>query len=1157
MNAVAAPSAGPVSFYITGGTLPREASSYVTRRADTNLYSHLMAGEYCYILDSRQMGKSSLMVHTAERLEAAGSTIAVLDLTAIGQNLAPEQWYDGLLSRLGRQLRLEDQLDDFYESNFRLSPLQRFFEAIQQVVLPYIPNRLILFVDEIDAVRSLPFSADEFFAGIRQCFVARAHDARLSRLVFCLLGTATPANLIRDTRISPFNIGTRIDIQDFTAEEAASLAEGLGPQGPALLKRVLYWTGGHPYLTQRLCRAAADHHAASSPDVDKLCSELFLTHAAREGDDNLTFVRNRLLNSEVELAALLDVYSKLRRGQRVADDETDPLTSVLKLSGVARVTAGCLKIRNRIYDHVFDRPWVLAHMPGAELQRQKAAYRKGLVRAVALSSIVVAAMAMLLFYAQFQKQAARSKTEEAQDLTSQLSAALLHSQENARQAAFYAAPQERAANIAKKSEARATAAVRQRDTALRKARFEQGLAEKSARAEHKAGEAARIAAQKASTAAGTAVLAQHVASEQAAAAHRALYIADMNLVQQAWEATPIQVWRVLELLNETRASKERAFEWDYWNRLSHQELYTFAGGHKEGITSAALSPDGNTLLTGSYDHTAVLWSTRTGQKIFVLHGHTGPILSVAFSPDGRRLFTGSYDRTGRLWDAQSGRLTFVIDLRGTVYSVAFSPDSKVLLTGGGHARLWNAQNGRLLGTLTGKDENVSAVAFSHDGRRILTGRFDGISVLWNTDTRTEVMRLPGHVGRIRSVAFSMDNKHIITGSEDTTARLWDAGTGQCLRELTGHTGYVETVAVSPDGTRLLTGSDDNTARVWDAGTGRLVHTIKGHSAPVLSAAFSADGTRILTGSDDKTAKLWDSKLTGDPISLTGHSGKIRSLAVSPDGQHVLTGDDKSARLWDFRTGREVCTLDGVVGPVYSVAFSRDGTRFLTCGNHVTLWDLTTCREVLPLPGQTGPARFAAFSPDSNTIFASGVDGALKLWDAHTGFNMPVRLEQAGKVHSAAFSPDGKYILVVTNDKTARLWNYQTGQEALSFRRHGANVSCVAYSPDGTGILLGNFDRTAKLVDIRSGREVLLKGHAQGVISVAFSPDGRRVLTGSDDQTARIWDPQTGREVLTLRAHTGSVTTVAFSKDCKHILTGSSDKTIRIWSSEMATSRRDE
>ncbi len=240
-------------FFITGGTLPPDADSYITRQADEELLDGLKRGEFCYVLNTRQMGKSSLMARAAQRLKADGWGVVVLDLTSVGQNLTVEQWCAGLLARVGRQTEQQDELLGYWRAHRDLGPMQRFLEALRLMLLTPVsapletPRRFVIFVDEIDAVRSLPFSADEFFAGIRECYNRRAHDPVFNRLTFCLLGVATPSDLIQDTRISPFNIGRRIELRDFTPDEAAPLARGLKhPYALRLLQRVLHWTGGHP-----------------------------------------------------------------------------------------------------------------------------------------------------------------------------------------------------------------------------------------------------------------------------------------------------------------------------------------------------------------------------------------------------------------------------------------------------------------------------------------------------------------------------------------------------------------------------------------------------------------------------------------------------------------------------------------------------------------------------------------------------------------------------------------------------------------------------------------------------------------------------------------------------------------------------------------------
>jgi hypothetical protein len=261
----------PGPFYAVGGSLRTDCPSYVERRADRELYDALNHHEFCYILTSRQMGKSSLMIRTVHRLRQEGTRAVVLDLTATGSNLTAEQWYLGLLDRLGEQLGLEDELEAYWEAHRARGPLHRWMGALREVVLTRLSAPLVIFIDEIDAVRSLPFSTDEFFAAIRECYNRRADEERFRSLTFCLLGVAAPSDLIQDTRLTPFNIGHRIELTDFTPQEAAPLAAGLDVReeerakkeeshadAQHLLSRILYWTDGHPYLTQRLCAAVAE-----------------------------------------------------------------------------------------------------------------------------------------------------------------------------------------------------------------------------------------------------------------------------------------------------------------------------------------------------------------------------------------------------------------------------------------------------------------------------------------------------------------------------------------------------------------------------------------------------------------------------------------------------------------------------------------------------------------------------------------------------------------------------------------------------------------------------------------------------------------------------------------------------------------------------------
>ncbi|MBV8233670.1 MAG: protein kinase, partial [Planctomycetaceae bacterium] len=539
--------------------------------------------------------------------------------------------------------------------------------------------------------------------------------------------------------------------------------------------------------------------------------------------------------------------------------------------------------------------------------------------------------------------------------------------------------------------------------------------------------------------------------------------------------------------------------------------------HRAAVTAVAFSPDGTTVLTGSYDSTARLWDITTARPRGAPIEHHAPIMSAALSPDGTMAVTGGWDQAARLWDTATGQPRGrPLGHRGVVYAVAFSPDGTTVLTGSDDraARLWDVATGQPRGKPMEHQMPVWAVAFSPDGTTVLTGSDDRAARLWDATTGQPRGGPLAHQGPVRAVAFSPDGRTILTGCHDKTAQLWDAATGQPRGRPMVHQGGVRAVAFSPDGKIILTGSYDRSARLWDAATGQPRGRLLEHQGGVRAMAFSPDGRTVLTGSFDAAARLWDAATARLLATTLEHPGVVQAVAFSPDGRTVLTGGwDQTARLWDAATGQPRGQPLAHHDAVWAVAFSPDGRTIVTGSDDRTarLWDAATGQPRGRPMAHQGGVKSVAFSPDGRTIVTGGWGDSVRLWDAATARPLATAPEyQGGVVQAVAFSPDGRTVLTGSWDNTARLWDAATGRPRGRPMEHQGPVMAVAFSPDGKTILTGSYDTNARLWDAATARPLAKTSgspplvHQGPIYAVAFSPDGKTALTGSDDKTARLW-----------------------------------------------------
>ncbi|MBD2511863.1 AAA-like domain-containing protein, partial [Nostoc muscorum FACHB-395] len=330
------------------------------------LYEGLKAGKFCYVLNSRQSGKSSLRVRTMQRLRDDGVQCAAVDLSAGGiQNVPPEQWYADLIDTLIDSFSLDVDFADWWSENQLNTLVTRFRKFLEEVLLVEVKENIVIFIDEIDSVLSLNFPTDDFFALIRACYNKRVDNPEYNRLTFCLLGVAAPSNLIEDKQRTPFNIGQAISLKGFQLHEAEPLEKGLhgkfsNPQ--AIMQKILQWTEGQPFLTQKLCQFMVEEseqeHSRSVEQVVK--SRIIENWESQDEPEHLRTIQARILRDEQRAGYLLELYQQVRlseeQSQVIADETLEQ--SELQLSGLVVRQQSKLTIYNQIYREIFDFNWI-------------------------------------------------------------------------------------------------------------------------------------------------------------------------------------------------------------------------------------------------------------------------------------------------------------------------------------------------------------------------------------------------------------------------------------------------------------------------------------------------------------------------------------------------------------------------------------------------------------------------------------------------------------------------------------------------------------------------------------------------------------------------------------------------------------------------------
>jgi WD40 repeat protein len=1101
--------------YRVGGSLPEYAPSYAMRQADIDFYDGLKAGNFCYVFNSRQMGKTSLLVRTLYRLRSEGVACTTIDVSGRGSgNIQAEQWYAGIAYTLIKDFKLDNPLKfmkSWWKDREFLAPTQRLDELIETILLPNTTAPITIFIDEIDSTLSLDFSTDDFFALIRSCYDKRSINPDYQRLTFALIGVATPSNLIADLKRTPFNIGKAIELTGFTLAESDPLIIGLAAHADnphAVLAQILNWTGGQPFLTQKLCYLVVNsglfiRSTQEQIEIDRLVQKNVIEDwESKDNPPHFKTISTRLTVNETRSSSLLGLYQQILT-HRAVSIEDRPEERELQLSGVAIKSGNELRIANRIYATIFDRTWVDKQL--ANLRPYGENFKEWIDSNKQDKSRLLRGKAL-------EDALNWSKGKDLSTLDSK----------------FLGACREQRISEANQ-------AVLQKR--VKQLWLLSGISSLFAFSALYFGSEAHIATINAKNSLNHALIKSDDSKNS------------LETLIGTLKATQLFKQQILWLNQSDRAGIQQEVETNLQYAI-YGTLERNILNHNSTVTGVNYSFDGRFIASVSNDKLLKIWKP-DGEKIIEIP-HPQPLQDLAISSDSQKIVTVGDDPQVRIWDIQGKEILPELEQpknNKKLMRVTMTPDSNYIAAAtDSEAKdveviIWEVKSGKIINILKfphiNSTPSISKYAFrdlkfSIDGKFLAAASTDNTIKVWQWQTNRPPQILIGHQDWSYSLSFSQDGKWLVSagGGSDKSMKIW-----QIKNELFKLTKTIEKahnggfyVAFNPNNYQLATaGSGDRTLKIWDFdriinypnsilnindSANILLATISGNQSEYKGISYSSDGNRIALSGMDSKLTIWEPDRALEK-NISASEFAIKRVIYSHAGQYIATaGADNTVRIWRS-DGSLLQTIAGHKDWIYGLSFSPDDKLLVSASedNTVKVWQVADGSLVRALK-HDNYAYDVSFSPDSRYLASVGNDGKLKIWDAGNGsliqsFNI---LNNDHWEWRVTFSPDGKYLATNTSS-------------GIEIRR------------------TSDFIRVRTLSTKKDD-----KGKSETLLKISFSPDSKTIASSGADKMVRLWNVEDGESLKSYQGHQDAIDDIQFSPDSEEIATTSGgDGQIKFWS----------